>query len=264
MLIMNRKEDISRRIFLKEAGKTAAGAVLGAGGISALGKNKAYGGSRDDDLEKYDFIFPRVKFSAEEGPEDYWAVYPEGDINLLRIFRSVVRCKVKLATDCRGQDGLECQFNTVVEFSDIATLRKYPFIFMTSQYRYTVSRAEKQNLRGYIEGGGFLFMDDCVVQNRGDFFYQSSYKLLEEVFGKEAVKPIPTWHEVFHNVYNFGEGGLPHCHGTYHPAQGVFINDRLAVFLSSTDIHCAWVGNHRLLKEGIQMGINILMYALSH
>ena len=262
---MNRKEEnISRRIFLKKAGKTAAGAVLAEGGISTVSESQAYGRSPDDDLEKYDFILPRVKFLAEEGPKDYWAVYPEGDMNLLRTFGSVIRCKVKLTSDCRGKAGLECQFNAVVEFSDIERLRKYPFVFMTSQYHYTLSRVEKQNLKHYIKAGGFLLMDDCVVDQTGDFFYRSSYKLLEEVFGKAAVKPIPNEHEVFHNVYDLGKMGLPHCHGTYHRAQGVFNNDRLAVFLSSTDIHCAWVGNHTLLKEGIRMGVNILMYALTH
>ncbi|MHC4240451.1 MAG: DUF4159 domain-containing protein, partial [Planctomycetota bacterium] len=66
--------------------------------------------------------------------------------------------------------------------------------------------------------------------------------------------------------------------GQYHGARGVFVGDRLAVFLSSTDIHCGWadsrgrwfgtggkrgIGKHGY-KEAIQMGINIIMYALSH
>lgn len=262
---MNSKEEnMSRRIFLRHTGRAAAGVVLQAGALGVFGGKTACGGSRDDDLERYDFIFPRVRFDADEGPEDYWAVYPEGDLNLLRMFCTDVRCKVKLTTDCRGREGLECQFNSVVKFSDIETLLKYPFIFMTSQYRYTLSRTEKQNLKDYLQAGGFLLMDDCIVQDSGDFFYRSCYELLQEVFGKKAFRPIPTGHEVFHNVHDFGDRGVPHCYGTYHPAQGVFIDDRLAVFLSSTDIHCAWVGNHTLLREGIQMGINILMYALSH
>ena len=262
---MQRKEEkIGRRVFLGKAGKAAAGAMLAAEGIIAVGGSKTYGGSAEDNIEKCDFVLPRVKFVAEDGPKDYWAVYSEGDTNLLRAFSSIIRCKVKLTTDCRGQEGLECRFNAVVEFGNIETLRKYPFAFMTSQYHYTLGGVEKQNLKHYIEGGGFLLMDDCVAESTGDLFYQSSYKLLKEVFGKGAVKPIPHEHEVFHNVYDFGKTGVPHCHGTYHPAQGVFIEDRLAVFLSSTDIHCAWVNNNRLIREGVEMGVNILMYALSH
>jgi hypothetical protein len=258
-----RRKKVERRGFLKTAGRIVAGAALTAAGIGTVGQDKAYGADPDDDLEKYDFILPRVKFFTDEGPEDYWTVYSEADTNLLRRFSSAVRCKVKLTPD-RRRRGEQSLLNAVVEFSDIETLRKYPFAFMTSQYHYTLSAVEKRNLKRYIQAGGFLMMDDCVSRARGDFFYQSSYKLLEEVFGRPALRPIPNEHEVFHNVYDLGRTGLPHCHGTYHRAQGVFIDDRLAVWLSSTDIHCAWVGNHTLVKQGIQMGVNILMYALSH
>ena len=150
---------------------------------------------------------------------------------------------------------------------------------------------QKQNLREYIARGGFLFMDDCVVGSGGDFFYQSSYKVLQDVFGPKAVKRVPREHEVFHNVYDLGETGLPHLeyhkrklpgmkpskrtplpymHGQNHGARGVFIGDRLAVFLGSTDIHCGWCDSHGYefgrdnYEKAIQMGINIIMYAISH
>jgi len=59
-------------------------------------------------------------------------------------------------------------------------------------------------------------------------------------------------------------------HGQNHGARGVFVDDRLAVFLSSTDIHCGWCDSHGFefgrynYEKAIQMGINIIMYALSH
>ncbi|NIN36200.1 MAG: DUF4159 domain-containing protein, partial [Gammaproteobacteria bacterium] len=42
------------------------------------------------------------------------------------------------------------------------------------------------------------------------------------------------------------------------------------VFLSSTDIHCGWCDSHGFefgkqnYEKAIQMGINIIMYAISH
>ena len=59
-------------------------------------------------------------------------------------------------------------------------------------------------------------------------------------------------------------------HGQNHGARGVFVGDRLAIFLTSTDIHCGWCDTHGLewgkenYKKAIQMGINIIMYAISH
>jgi len=106
------------------------------------------------------------------------------------------------------------------------------------------------------------------------------------------VQRIPLEHEIFHNVYDLGDEGLPYMehqnrvllpgmrqprqrglpymHGQNHGARGVFIGDRLAVFLSSTDIHCGWCDSHGFefdkqnYEKAIQMGINIIMYAISH
>jgi hypothetical protein len=64
--------------------------------------------------------------------------------------------------------------------------------------------------------------------------------------------------------------GLPYMHGQNHGARGVFIGERLAVFLASTDIHCGWCDSRgfefgrRSYEKAIQMGINIIMYAISH
>ena len=163
---------------------------------------------------------------------------------------------------------------------------------MTGENNYEFTLKEKVNLKEYIMRGGFLYMDDCVVGNGGDFFYQSSYKLLEDVFGEGAVKRVPHEHEIFHNVYDLGDtglpyleyvkrrprrglpatnrAGLPYMHGQNHGARGVFVGDRLAIFLTSTDIHCGWCDSHGFewgkenYKKAIQMGINIIMYAISH
>ena len=110
-------------------------------------------------------------------------------------------------------------------------------------------------------------MDDCIRGHQGDDFYRSSYKILEDTLGQNSVKKIDNSHEVFHNVYDLRNIGLPLAigHGTNHGGQGVFIGDRLSVFLSSTDLHCGWIHpGGRNYKLAIQMGINIIMYALSH
>ena len=151
---------------------------------------------------------------------------------------------------------------------------------MTAEGDFTFSQKKKENLKRYIMEGGFLLMDDCVYdEGGGDIFYKSAYKLLEELFGIGSVKQIPNNHEVFHNVFNLGKTGLPYVGwGKNYCARGVFVEDRLAVFLSSTDLHCGWIDrsgmvfgkkghrphNRHGYEETIQMGINIIMYALTH
>ena len=212
---------------------------------------------------------PRVKFACDERTQAPWNTYPGADRNLLQSLSSVVRCKVKLPTGCNNSQpiyGSDDQFNAVVDLTDMNQLRNYPFLFMTAEGYYTLTDRKKQNLKQYIASGGFLVMDDCVYSGTGDYFYKSSYEILEEVFGRGSVKPIPKDHEVFHNIYNFGDNGMPYIQGQDYGAMGVFMKDRLAVFLNATDLHCGWA---RIMgaekdRKAIEMGINIIMYAISH
>jgi hypothetical protein len=281
----------NRREFLKVAGRVVVGAALSSGGFSAAVAATTDTGQQED-IDRYDFIMPRVKFVEQpfkgmgKGP-DVCNVRPGGDANLLEEFSSVVRCKIKPikgTSNWQPQYANPGQLNAVVTFDGLKELKKYPFLFMTGENHYQFSENQKYNLRQYIGRGGFLLMDDCVVGSGGDFFYQSSYRLLEETFGRGAVRRVPPEHEVFHNVYDLGDTGLPslerkrlpynpslpYMHGQNHGARGVFLEDRLAVFLSSTDIHCGWCDSlgHEFGRESyekaIRMGINIIMYALSH
>lgn len=296
----NQYEHINRRQFLKKSGGTIVGAALTAAGVNSVVSgvgSEGYPYSGPDDLDKYDFLMPRVKFTHEKREVDRWNVRPGGDANLLRELSSVVRCKTKpirQAFDWHPQWSTEGQLNAVVSFENLENIEKYPFLFMTGENNYKFKEIEKKNLKEYIIRGGFLLMDDCVVGNGGDFFYKSSYILLEEVFGNGAVKHIRPEHEVFHNVYDLTKTGLPSLqqqmptfvprsrrpaqapmpymrgHGQNHGARGVFIGDRLAIFLSSTDLHCGWCDSHGTTfgrasyEKTIQMGINIIMYAISH
>jgi hypothetical protein len=242
--------------------------------------------------DEYDFVMARVQFKEQglpgqgKGP-DVWNVRPAGDANLLRELSAVIRCKVKPiadAWDWQPQYAYDGQLNAVVTFDEPDRLREYPFLFMTGENAYELTDAQKQNMQDYLRAGGFLLMDDCVVSDGGDFFYRSSYALLEHLFGKGAVKQVPREHEVFHNLYDLREVGLPTLeyiqrrgfrgvrgtHGQNHGARGVFFNDRLAVFLSSTDLHCGWCDSHGVewgldgYRKTIQWGINLILYAMTH
>jgi len=282
---------MKRREFLQLAGTTVLGAGLpsrGVEGPSAPGyEPPAY-----DDLDRYDFVLPRIRLTElpykgrGKGP-DFWNVRPGGDANLLRELAAVIRCRVKPITgtfDWTPQYALEGQLNAVLTFDEPDRLRRYPFLFMTSENGYECTATQRQNLKDYITAGGFILMDDCVVGSGGDFFYRCSYALLEEIFGSGAVQTVPKDHEVFHNIYDLTDTGLPslryggsrypkgfsRTHGQNHGARGLFIGDRLAVFLSSTDLHCGWCDSHGLewgiegYRKTIQLGINIILYALTH
>ncbi len=241
--------------------------------------------------DEYDFVLARVQFKEQGRPgqgrgPDVWNVRPGGDANLLRELTAVIRCHVKpvQAFDWDPQYAHDGQLNAIVTLDDFESLREYPFLFMTGENYYQLPDVQKQNLQDYLKAGGFLLMDDCVVGDGGDFFYRSSHELLEQLFGRGSVRQIPREHEVFHNLYDLREIGLPtleyarrrgfpgvrQTHGQNHGARGVFLRDRLAVFLSSTDLHCGWCDSHGIewgpegYRKTIQLGINLILYALTH
>jgi hypothetical protein len=268
-------KNITRRDAIKGV-VSASASAMAMGGASFLVSERAAADDAAD--EEYDFVMARVKFECNQSVVDKWSITPGGERNLLEEFSDVVRCKVNLAPDCYCANpyyGDERHFNAVVDFTDYEKLSKYPFVFMTSEGHFSLSRKKEQNLKRYLEEGGFIFLDDCIYMVTTDYFYQSAYKMLENMFGRGSVKPIPMSHELFSNVYDLTDIGLPHVSGTYHPAQGVFIGDRLAAVLSSTDIHCGWTDRtgewydkpdatpHKY-KEAIQFGINMIMYCVSH
>jgi len=290
-------ESIGRRDFLRLAG----GALLGVAAQGADRPRTARPGTRSGppnssydpnapteptDLDEYDFVLPRVRvvelaFKGRGKGPDVWNVRPGGDANLLRELARIVRCHVKPisgAMDWQPQYAYDGQLNAAVTFDDPGLLRHYPFLFMTGENHFELSSDQKGNLKDFLTAGGFLLMDDCVVGSGGDFFYTSCFQLLEGLFGRGSVKAIPRDHEVFHNVFDLGGTGLPYLqyaggrgtHGQNHGARGLFLDDRLAVFLSSNDLHCGWCDSHGVewgpegYRKTIQMGINIILYAMTH
>lgn len=264
---------LTRRDALRSAARTGLTAAIAASGLTALMAGTARAANADDD--QYDFLIARVKFNGDQSVIDVWNVHPGAERNLLEELTKVVRLKVKIPQGCQGVNpyyGNEEHFNAVVDFDNPEKMQKYPFLLMTSEGHFTFNAKEKGNLRKYVEEGGFIFMDDCVADMGGDYFYQCAHELLEEVFGKGAVRRIPNEHEVFRNVYDLSKTGLPSVStsAVVHGAQGVFIGDRLAVILSSTDIHCGWVDRvhawygARGYEDSIRFGINMVMYSLAH
>ncbi len=112
-------------------------------------------------------------------------------------------------------------------------------------------------------------------EDEGAYTGEICHTMLKELFGP-AFRRIPNTHEIYHNLYDMGDMGLPFVQGQRRGAWGVFVRDRLAVLLSPGDIHCGWAdsdfswygpkgkpgcqGHH----ECIRMGVNLATYAMCH
>lgn len=181
-----------------------------------------------------------------------WYANPTSLPNLVKF------CNQELKTD------LNCDVATVeVGSPDIFN---YPLVHMTGHGNVSFDKAEADNLRAYLLGGGFLHIDD----NYGlkDFVMAQMQKVLPELEWVE----LPYSHQLFQSPYAFPDG-LPkiHEHDMKTPqAFGMIYEGRLVcLFTYECDLGDGWE-DQRVHKDSdetrlkaLEMGANIIQYVFS-
>lgn len=170
-----------------------------------------------------------------------------------------------LAIFCNQQ--LKTSFDTKEAQVEVGSpeLFNYPFVHMTGHGRWTLTDAEAQNLRKYLEAGGFLHIDD----NYGlDEYVRPA---LKKVFPELSLVELPFSHPIYHQKFNF-PNGIPkiHEHDNKPPKGfGLIYKGRLVCFYSvETDLGDGWEDpevhhdNPEKRKQALQMGANIIQYVL--
>ena len=168
-----------------------------------------------------------------------------------------------LAKFCNQQLGTN--FDTDFEVVEVgsADLFNYAFVHMTGHGNVVFSDGEAENLRLYLEAGGFLHIDD----NYGmDPYVRLAMK---KVFPDQEFVELPFEHEIYRQTFEF-KNGLPKIHKhDDKPAQGfgLFHEGRLVVFYSyECDLGDGWEDQavHNDSPEArlkaLQMGANIIQY----
>ncbi|MFK7049408.1 MULTISPECIES: DUF4159 domain-containing protein [Flavobacterium] len=143
----------------------------------------------------------------------------------------------------------------------------YPFIHMTGHGNVIFNPQEAENLRNYLNAGGFLHIDD----NYGmDQYVRNEIKKL---FPNQSLVEIPSSHIIFQKPYSF-PSGLPKIHeheGKRPQAFGIFLNNRLTLLYTyECDLGDGWedyeVHNNpkEVREKALKMGANILNYVFNH
>ncbi len=142
----------------------------------------------------------------------------------------------------------------------------FPFVHLTGHGNIIFSESDALNLRTYLEGGGFLHVDD----NYGlDEYIRREMK---KVFPDKEFVELPPTHPIFHQKYDFKEG-VPkiHEHDNKPPqAFGIFIDDRMVfLYTYETDLGDGWedtdVHNdpEELHQKALKMGANIISFVFN-
>jgi hypothetical protein len=142
----------------------------------------------------------------------------------------------------------------------------YPYVYMTGHGNVVFSDSDAENLRTYLEAGGFLHIDD----NYGlDQFIRIEMK---KVFPELEFIEIPYEHPIYHQKFSF-PNGIPKIHehdGKPAQAFGLFWQGRLVCFYSyESDLGNGWedpsIHNdpEEKRQQALRMGANILTFAFT-
>ncbi len=147
------------------------------------------------------------------------------------------------------------------------TFAESTYFYMTGHGNVHFSDDEAALLRAQLQAGAFLHADD-------NYGMDASFRReLKKVFPDKDLVELPPDHPIFNTVFPFPEG-LPkiHEHDNQRPrGLGLFHGDRLILFYTfESDLGDGWEDSqvHDLPAEArlsaLQMGANIIVYALTH
>jgi hypothetical protein len=218
---------------------------------------------------KYPFYWTRAWYSGGgyRGSGSWSVDFPKSDQQFLIVIERLVRLN---AHDCENP----------VMLAD-PDLRKFPLIYMLEVGGMYLTEAEVVGLRGYMDAGGFVIVDDFWGQREWDQFIFN----LRRVFPERSLVPIGLDHPVYSAFYDIDEVvQVPAVGRVYQPKEcpygdpciptvmGMYDDDdRLMMMVNfNTDLGDAWEWAERpdypleLSTYAYQMGANMIVYAMSH
>lgn len=146
-------------------------------------------------------------------------------------------------------------------------IHNYPFLHMSGHGNISVNDVEMENLRTYLENGGFLYVDD-------DYGFDAYVRpVIERIFPEEELTELPANHHVYHNVYTFEEGRPPKVHehdGNAPQAFGLFRGGRMVLLYTyESNPSDGWAHDEHsnpdhIVEAALQFGVNLLVYVLTN
>ena len=234
----------------------------------------AIGGWVDSDTgsesKQYDgrFVFARIRYSDGYAGGSFayrqdlpWAHdYPRAERNLMRILEEITFVDPYLELD-----------GGAILMLDDPDLFKYPFAYMSEPGYWSLSPRETVGLRNYLLKGGFLIFDDF----RGDHWSNLEAQM-RKVFPGLSWIELDAVHPVYHSFFDINSLEYDQVYPGHTPVFfGLFEDNNpdgrlLSVANHNNDIGEYWEYSDTgwlpidLSNEAFKLGVNYIMYALTH
>lgn len=228
------------------------------------------------------FNFCRVMYEStrrEDGGMGWWTDYPSADVNLS--IRLAELTKTRISRDKAGEPN-----HLVVRLTD-DELFQCPFAILEDAGTASLDELEVERLRTYLLKGGFLWVDDFW----GTAAWENWVREIRRVLPQDEfpIVDVPRDHAIFRTLFEVGtvpqipsiqfwrrSGGDTSERGSDSSAPefrgiGDGRGRLIVVMTHNTDIADAWEREgeerdyfYRFSVDGYAVGINVLLYAMTH
>ena len=149
---------------------------------------------------------------------------------------------------------------------------EHPILYLCEPGYWQIADEEVEQLREYLNRGGFLLFDDF----RGDYEWYNLYEQMQRVLPGREPMELPATHPIWSIYFDVDPVAAPSLVSGY---RGSFTEDRymgyfddngrlIALANHNQDIGDGWEYPDRDFENAstisFQMGINFVMYALTH
>ncbi len=245
---------------LLSPGPARAQGVAGGGGVGAPHRVRAGASSALGASLRGSFVFARLRYDSGD-----WDYNPKLCANILDTILQYTHVPVHP--------------EEVVITADSPDLQAFPFLFMTGHKLVRFSDAEREGIRRYVEGGGFLFSDDCNHDIHG-LYAVSFEEEMERIFppaeaGGDPMPRLPGDHPLYHCFFDWPGGPPQTSHElngwgdnmVHEYLRGVEHRGRIGVLYSNKDYGCEWDFDWRNKRfrtdDNTRFAANLVTYAMT-
>lgn len=210
-------------------------------------------GALDESPPSDEFVFAQIRHGGA------WNLHAGGAAALLRRLRHTTSLRVRL--------------KRVAVTPGEEDLSRYPFLFLSGLDDFVFDREAVVALRGFLRNAGTLLINNGLGMQGFD---NAVRRELKKILPDAELAPVPLDHPVFASVFDVKQVRYTTAVLREQPdlnvpfLEGITMNGDLRVIYSPFDMECAWLGaDHPLARayephSGMQLGINVVMYAMTH
>ena len=175
----------------------------------------------------------------------------------------------QLLSEFAAQSGADLRIRSMPVQPTEDQLGRFPLIYITGHYDFSFSSAARTALTRYLRGGGFLLANNCCGRTEFD---RSFRREIAQILPNDPLAPVSLTAPLFRApfpieqvsyVMDWREPSRP-------PVDGIVLGGNLGVLYFKHGIENGWAdleypfGCSLKQEDSLKLGINALVYAMSH